>query len=822
MPIELQSNPIDLSPPIRSVLGDLRRRIRSYIWLQGLALVVAWVMLSFWITLALDWMIEPPPLFRALLLVVVGGVLLWILYRFILARAFVPLNDTSMAVLLERRYGNFRDSLLTTVELASHPDHAASFNREMLSYTRGEALEHAARVRVSDIFENRPLMRSLFAAVVLAASVGVFALVARDAFAVWFNRSLLLSQELWPRKTRLSIEGFDDDRQVKVARGSSFRVVALADQMYQVPETIQIRYRTEEGNPGRENMVVEPARPADAQQPFSYEFPSLLSSVTFDIVGGDDRLRDYRIEVVDNPTVSEMTLHCEYPAYMGRSPRELRVTGLMQIPLGTRVTIRAKANKPLEQVRIERVADQGFELIQTIDRFADDEQRQFSVSLPPLADDLRLQFRLQDTDKIVGREPVRLDLTAVPDDPPRVGLQLAGIGSHITTRARLPVVGEVVDDYGIEKIWFEYQVDRQPAAQLSLLTQPDGRDTIKYDREPGEALDLKELADTPALRGEAGAESDDNGKSTGEDQRAGDAANDEKTNNEPEGSGALVLKEGQRLTIAVKALDRSTLEGGPFIGSSERYQLDVVSPDQLLAILEARELLLRQRFETIIEEFENTRDLLARVEFEGRPQPMAKRTPDDARPRGENLKGAEPEDALKSADKQKTAEEEDPTSPAEAVEQTRASRLLAVERGLENSERTAHETRAVGMAFIEILDEMANNRIDTPALAGRLRDEIAHPLVFIADGRMPVVIRQLKELQKLMDDAQRAPAKLNEAISDADSILLEMRAVLDKMIEMATYKELVERLRKVIEAQEGVNRRTKQQQVEKLKGLIEE
>ena len=57
-----------------------------------------------------------------------------------------------------------------------------------------------------------------------------------------------------------------------------------------------------------------------------------------------------------------------------------------------------------------------------------------------MADDLRLQFRLHDTDEIVGRNPVRLDLTAVTDEPPQVGLQLAGIGTAITRKrgCRLP------------------------------------------------------------------------------------------------------------------------------------------------------------------------------------------------------------------------------------------------------------------------------------------------------------------------------------------------------------------------------------------------
>jgi type I site-specific restriction-modification system R (restriction) subunit len=59
-------------------------------------------------------------------------------------------------------------------------------------------------------------------------------------------------------------------------------------------------------------------------------------------------------------------------------------------------------------------------------------------------------------------------------------------------------------------------------------------------------------------------------------------------------------------------------------------------------------------------------------------------------------------------------------------------------------------------------------------------------------------------------------------VREADAILLEMQTILDKMLEMATYKELVERLRKLIEQQDALNKETKQRQVDNLKNLIEE
>ena len=81
--------------------------------------------------------------------------------------------------------------------------------------------------------------------------------------------------------------------------------------------------------------------------------------------------------------------------------------------------------------------------------------------------------------------------------------------------------------------------------------------------------------------------------------------------------GDLKLKAGQKLLLCVKAADLCDLDpkAGPNVGNSERWLLDVVSPEQLRAMLEAREVVLRQRFKAIIRDVTETRDLLLGTSF---------------------------------------------------------------------------------------------------------------------------------------------------------------------------------------------------------------
>src|SRR5262249_498933 len=157
-----------------------------------------------------------------------------------------------------------------------------------------------------------------------------------------------------------------------------------------------------------------------------------------------------------------------------------------------------------------------------------------------------------------------LSLAAVPDEPPQVNVQLQGIGTAITAKARLPVAGDISDDYGVGKLEFDLRVDDQAPRPKPLAIEPAGRAEPTVD----EALEVEPLGLTPK----------------------------------------------QKLHFSVRAIDTFDLGDSPNVGASQRYVLEVVTAEQLRAILEARELQLRRRFETIIQDVTDARNALARIE----------------------------------------------------------------------------------------------------------------------------------------------------------------------------------------------------------------
>ncbi len=806
-------------------------------------MVVVAVALVFWASLWVDWFFEPSVLVRKLLL---GASVLGIAaaaYRAIGRRAFVPLPDHSMAILLERRFSEFDDSLLTAVELTARPTDANDCNPAMLDATCRAAGAPLDRVRLGDVFDPRPLRAAMVAAVLLAATTGGFRWFAPEAFGVWLRRSVLMSDELWPRRTVLSVDGFSDGV-ARVARGADFTLIAKADTTARhVPRSVRIDYRPE-GSPRLDATMVREGQAEvgrDRFQAYSYTFRGVLAPVELNLRGGDASIRSLRIEVVDAPTLVRLEAECRYPEYMARPPRTLPAAGVVPIPRGTQVTLHAEANKRLTQVQIvdgeeiqfvaaltqrfqevlpalrrlagaargsdmsEETADHvGFvaaelgqfheeaslhfadnlsseavrdfldgiqtardELLQIADGRADagtlglvDDRLQglleilgrlvnftrFNYRLQPIDDTVSLELVLRDVDGIGSNQPIWIVLSAVDDQPPQAIVQLKGIGSAITPQARLPFQGAVQDDHGVDRVWLEYAIEGREPRQHPLRQ-------------------LEEIATQVVI--------------------------DEAFEVDP-----LRLEPGQKVLIVVKARDRYDLESEPNVGSGDRWMLDVVTPEKLRAILEAREIVLRQRFETIVEDVEAIRSALAELSF------------DDESSKGGTgpSEGAEPgeRDRLDTADRR------------------RAVRLLRIQRARQNGQKDTHETAGVADAFADIRQELVNNRIYTEELRIRIEQDIVAPLARLVEADFVQLDEQLARLETTHDDREQSPDLRDTALAQTDTILKTMREVLARMVELEDFNEAVQLLRSIIEEQEQLREAVRERRKAKLRQLLED
>jgi len=796
-----------LPSTLQSLLGGVRVRIRAYVCLEGLAIAAIWLGLMFWIGLALDYFPvllgggEMPRLARGLLLGVVGLVVLLLLYRFVLRRVFAALSNRSLALLIERRYRAFRGSLVTVVELgAGEKNPNATVGEHMLAGALRSAEEVSREVRLRRLFQLTPLALRCVVATLLAASIAAFFFAAPAYAALAARRLYALSNETWPRNAHIELLGMDVlrpppppeiaafasylnsnkktfvERRIRVARGSDLALHVRADASAAViPEVCTIYYRTASGLRGRANMQ-RVGNAVEGYQLYRFDgepFRSMLENVEFDVVGFDHRQRNYMVEVVDGPVLYRTDLECRFPEYMVNReqglwlPRVLELRSGAQLPQGATIRFRVATNKPLRAVQVldpatgEQIPVQIFNTTnsETENNAAAnatttnsgvanstaslpgaalrelESASGFTFEIESLPGRLVLFVSLLDADNLLSDSWTRLTLHGVEDQPPQVDVAIRGIGSAITPDARLPAVGRIEDDYQTERTWFDIKLGDGQIVEREILLPRDG--LVKA------ALDFQ--------------------------------------NEREQGEGGIKLAVDTRITVQIKAADKKNILGGPNIGAGEQFHLDVVPPNRLIAMLEARELSLRRRFEQIIEEVSELRDLLRRVSVD----------------KVNDLQGQLGEDAL---------------SDEAALRRFTALRELRVQRSLQQTRKSSQEVLGVAASFEDIREELENNRIDTQERKDRLQLMIADPLQEIGEVSFSVLEKQLVALAGALENEGRRPQLTQASLEQAETILLEMEAVLRNMLELETYNELLDIVRGLMKDQSELIDATKKQQ----------
>lgn len=807
---------VQLPPEVSAILTELKSRIRRYVLWEGLALAIVVIGLFFWFSLGFDVAVfsvrrlEPPRWLRVGLdLALIAG-LAAITLSLIVFRVFRSFRAQPLALLLERRFPELNDRLVTAVEAREHPEARTELTSAMLERTLADALTTLKQVDLNLVFDRTPLQRVSTAAGVLLVSLVAFAGLCPNAFARWRAGYLGLEEVYWPREVELvatvlaqpgdRAKPFATDREYKHPRGGDFIVVFDVPEGKKVPQRVEVRYRLGTGGYGRATCF------AAGERRFKHAIDGLQDDVELWVTAGDFTNREaYRVRVVDPPRVDLLTAECLFPKHTQRQPtgdengqgtREtVAVQGTqMSLPAETDFLLRVKCNKPLVRARLQYgphelaltpndaklvttsadgqalqtepisadraakffdVTRREFVIPFVLSELATDAARERFASLQtPLGkpfvmrSDVALKVFLEDTDDIIGAEPARITIHGIEDTPPRIEVELKGIGTSVTRKAEIPVAGVITDDHGIKDVRFEFQID---------------------DQEPWEARPLSRT-----VRGEP------------REFRLQQADNDPTERFE---ILKMDLSLGQKLTLTVVAEDGDNLNG-PHVTRSQKFAFKIVSNEELLSLLYQRELNLRRRFEQIITEVQQTRaDLI--------------------------LHRSKAEDATKLSE----------TENAKAAE-TWTLVTASVIRSLHAIRKNATETLSVEESFRDIREELINNAVHTPQMLERIDQKIVNPLHALNEHDYPAVDETLGALKLILDNARDPLPGLDDAIAQIGQMLEQMDTILKEMQRLETFQEAIELLKSIIEQQQQLEERTKSERkkrrIQELKGLSDD
>jgi hypothetical protein len=820
-------------PAINAVLARLRRRIRGYVLLEGVALLCIVCGVLFWLTLALDWAyfritaLELPRWFReavavAAIVLVVAGLMFWIVLRY-----FARFRARALALVLERRFPELGTRLITAVEMAeAHTGRETPLTAAMVERTIDEAAQMSSALRLESVFDRTPLRRALVSAVVLVASVGTFSVVDAAAVSRWVHAFVNQDAVYWSRETQLVVKAIvqPGDRvrefrngQLKHPRGVDLVLLVEVPEGAKAPAAVELDY-TLDG--GRGSGSLEMVKSGDRK--FRHSISALLDSLSLWVSGGDYISRiPMRVEVVDAPRLDQVTLDCDYPNYTGlnrdsqgnvtRHTVEVQ-SSQVSLPMETGFVLHARANKPLVAMRIESESrrinitrDRATIAVRSPSGDAGPEQPlpppPSGSFLSPSGTEAEIPFLLA-----AKADPKKADVLSHAGSAAKAALRredsLSRLPIAIPADCRMRI--ELEDTDGITsvepiRLVINGVVDQPPVVQTELR---------------GISASITRKATIPVT----GTVTDDYGLAKAEFQFRVDKEKDwrispfrhppagtpkefalrreESDNTERFEVLPLELKVGQRLILSVFAQDGDNLNG-PHSTRSEEYVFQIVSDEELLSLLYVKEVNLRERFEKIISELEGVKKDL--VDHQGRARAT------DARSGGT---GSGTKTAAKTNPR-------DAEGDPESLGDLQTAIAVCAVRSLHQVRKNSVETASVEESFRGLLDELVNNAVHTQQMADRIGQQIVQPLHLANEKDFPAADEAIG-LFKLATDSRRDPVpQIENSVRTVTAVIGRLKMALAEMQDLVKFHELTARLQGMIKDQEQIIDTTKQEQKKK-------
>jgi len=161
-------------------------------------------------------------------------------------------------------------------------------------------------------------------------------------------------------------------------------------------------------------------------------------------------------------------------------------------------------------------------------------------------------------------------------------------------------------------------------------------------------------------------------------------------------------------------------------------------------------------------------------------------------------------------------------SDAKIADQLRAKqveRLRIQQTGLQ-ANKTSEELTGIAESLDDLLQEMVNNRVDSADRRERIGEGVRDPLRRIVAGPLDQLQEQIKGIEASLNDGEQAARQTADAVQTAEEVLLQLTAVLEKMLDLESYNEILDIVRELIEDEKALLNETKKEQKKRVMDLF--
>lgn len=369
-----------------------------------------------------------------------------------------PLADEAVAAQVERTYPVLNERLLTTIEL-SRAGAGAGVSGAMISQVAMETerisgtLDFVRAVPTDSV--KRPAVFAGFAAVLFMGHVALLP----NEMGVWLRRILNPAADI-PLYARTLVWVGPGD--VVVPRGEDVDIAVKTQGA--LPDRATLHYRFEGGRwaeaelskgrtIGPNAVTAKAGEIVPEQRIFGFKLADAQQTLTYYATAGDGRANPHTIRVEDRPTILNVKLNLDYPAYTHRRSEIVSATGgNIVAPVGTHVAVEATANKPLRSVTVEK----GGKDVGPWTVSGETARGELAV-----LKDENYTLHLKDEHGFDAANPPQYTIRAQPDQTPQVQIQKPGADLERSPFGMVDLKVTATDDFGVSDLRLAYNVGKR-------------------------------------------------------------------------------------------------------------------------------------------------------------------------------------------------------------------------------------------------------------------------------------------------------------------------------------------------------------------------
>ncbi len=464
-------------------LNGVLFRQRLVLFASGLLLTIAAVTAAaIGLSLLANVMVLPVWL-KISLLVLVGGVTVFLFGRYALAHLFAG-SVEGVAVTLEEKNPALKGRLIAAIQFA-HMKDAERYSADLIHATELQALRQAGAVNFNEALSYYPVLRTgryfAVAAVLAVALVALLPGIFSYAFLVYSNPTTEIAPPL-----AYKVVPFPGTTEWVKYNDIEIGAAIFGERL---PEKAVIHHRLVDGNWQQTEVNLKSARRAQMDNGDSVNAALTLRQInrSFDyyVEAGRIKTEVQKVDVVDRPRVNGIKLSIFYPDYTGMVPSVIdENNGSFSAIVGSRVSMAVETNLPVKQG--ELVFDDSSRTPLEVNG------KQGEVSLR-VDQSSGYYIRVVDHLGEENPDPIQYHITAVPDEYPSIDVLFPGVNVNLSEEMILPLKVRVFDDFGFSSLVLKYSIVSQGRPGEEHVAVLHFSDRIKTEGEVSFNWDMDKL-----------------------------------------------------------------------------------------------------------------------------------------------------------------------------------------------------------------------------------------------------------------------------------------------------------------------------------------